>query len=260
MNNARPTVAITGPDSWLRPMLIARLEAADMSVHDLGPGTSLVRAVDTVIHLPLLMPGSASPANDVGASAGRMTFVAAATAKVPRVVVASRLASESPNPYVDALRALEHSAANVCRHVTIVRTAHPVGGPANPGPVVDALRRYRSELAALADPMVHPVHVDDLLDAIEAAADGRIGAGLVELAGPTPWALSEFVQMVSAGISDSSDSFLAQWKLRAGGATGKAITSFLTDTSMPSHRLSSPLGTPQRDVATIWNTVEADRP
>ncbi|MDQ1398769.1 MAG: hypothetical protein QOK20_701 [Acidimicrobiaceae bacterium] len=260
MNNTRYTVAISGPDSWLRPMLIARLSAADVNVHDLGPGTSLVRSVDAVIHLPMLMPGSASPANDVGASAGRMTFVAASTAKVPRVVVVSRLGPEGPNPYLDALRALEHSAANVCRHVTIVRTGHPVGSPVNPGPFVEALRRYRQDLDSGTDPAVHPVHVEDLLDVVQAAAEGQIGAGLVELAGPKPWTLSEFAELVSAGLSESSDSLLAQWKRRAGGATGKAVTSFLAEASVASRRAASPLGLPQRDLSATWSAVEAESP
>jgi hypothetical protein len=102
--------------------------------------------------------------------------------------------------------------------------------------------------------------VEDLLDVVQAAAEGQIGAGLVELAGPKPWTLSEFAELVSAGRSESSDSLLAQWKRRAGGATGKAVTSFLAEASVASRRAASPLGLPQRDLSATWSAVEAESP
>jgi uncharacterized protein YbjT (DUF2867 family) len=248
MNDPTFTVGVCGPDKWLRPLLIGRLAAAGVSVRDFGVGTCSMRGIDTVVHLPVLLPKSASPTKDVGTAAARMTFAAAASSKVSRVVVLSRVGPDGRNSYLDALRMLERSALNVSRHVTIVRTTHPVGDPANPGPVVEALVRAFSGPTPAADPQVQPVHVEDLLDVMEAAIDGRIGAGFVEVGGSTSQSMSEF----SASISDGDRPPLPWWgRLLAKGRAASRVTDVLSLPSVPARKLAAPLPTTRRDIAII---------
>jgi len=256
MNDSTLTVAVCGPDTWLRPLLITRLAAAGARVRDFGLGTCSMRDIDTVVQLPVLLPKSADAAKDIGAGAARMTFAAAANAKVSRLVVLSRVGPEGQSPYIDALRALERSAVTVSRHVTIVRATHPVGDPINPGPIVEALMRRHGGVKLTADPTVQPVHVEDLLDVLEAATDGRIGAGFVEVGCATPQSLAEF----AAAIAGSYQPALPRRAgFRAKRRTAGRVTDFLALPSVPARKLAAPLPLTRRDIAIAGSGPEANQ-
>src|ERR1700730_661854 len=189
------TVAVSGPDRWLRPKRLQRLTQAGVAVRDLGAGTSSIRDVEALVHLPVLMPMT-NPGKDSGTNSARITFAAAALGKVSRVIVVSRVGPDRGDPYLDALWAVEANAAHVCAKVTVIRTAHPIGDAHDAGPVVDILRRHNINSDADGDPFVQPITVNDLLDVIQAAVEGRIGAGMVEVGGPKKMALSSLATLI----------------------------------------------------------------
>jgi hypothetical protein len=254
MNDPRFTVGVCGPDTWLRPLLIARLAAAGALVRDFGLGTCSMRDIDALVQLPLLLPNSANAAKDVGAGAARMTFAAAANSAVSRIVVLSRVGPEGHNPYLDALRALERGAVTMSGRVTIVRATHPIGDSTNPGPVVETLIRGHTGLKPTADPQVQPVHIEDLLDVLEAATDGGIGAGFIEVGGAKSQSLSEFAARISGGDRPT----LPPWvRFRARGKRASRVTDFLALPSVPARHLAAPLPTTRRQIAVLGDDPNA---
>jgi hypothetical protein len=254
--NSSLAVAVTGPDRWLRPILARRLTEAGFTVRQLASGAATLRGFDALVHAPLMMPGG-DPARDVGANHARMTFAAAADGNVSRVVVISRVGADRANdPYLDALRGVEASAVQMCPKVTIVRAAHPIGAPDSPGPVVDTLRTV-PRVALQGDAMVQPVAVDDLLDVVEAAAEGRLGAGVVEIGGPTRVPLSSLYDLLGTPAGSSTaprsgllGSLLGSLPTRRRRAR-EAGRAFLALASVPASKLASPLGAPTRDVVAV---------
>jgi uncharacterized protein YbjT (DUF2867 family) len=250
--NSSLAVAVTGPDRWLRPILARRLAEAGCTVREFASGTAALRGFDALVHVPLMMP-SGAPARDVGANHARMTFAAAADGKVGRVVVVSRVGPDKAgDPYLKALRGVEASAAQMCAKVTIVRATHPFGPPDSPGPVVSALRGA-PPVASDGSALVQPVAVDDLVDVVEAAVDGRIGAGVVEIGGPARIALSSLCDLLSAPQGRGTEprpGLLASLPTRRKRAR-EAGRAFLALASVPASKLASPLGAPTRDAVAV---------
>jgi hypothetical protein len=240
-------VALTGPDRWLRPKIAVHLTAAGLHVRGIGAGAATVRGYDALVYVPPMMPG-ASPARDVGASQARLTFAAAAQGKVSRVVVVSRVGPDKArDPYLDALRGVEASAAHMCSVVTVVRAAHPIGAPDDPGPVAEALRD--ATLPPDGPPTtVQPVVLADLLDVIQASVEGRIGAGVVEVGGPVRMPLPGLRDLLrTMPLPPRGRGLLAA--LRPGSRkAAEAAERFLALDSVAARRLGPPLGAPGRDV------------
>ena len=237
-------VAVTGPDRWLRPMLVQRLSSTGLIVNDIASGAASVRGYEALVYLPPMMP-SASPAQDLGSTQARITFAAAAEGRVSRIVVVSRVGPDrAANPYLEALRAIESSAAQMSARVTVVRAAHPIGTGADAGPVADALRAIAP--GAGPGPIVQPVAVEDLLDVVEAAVEGRIGAGVVEVGGPVKMPLASLRDLV-APAAERGPRLRRVWRPGRRKAA-EAAARFLALESVPSVRLSSPLAAPARDV------------
>jgi nucleoside-diphosphate-sugar epimerase len=253
--NSSLAVAVTGPDRWLRPILARRLTEAGFTVRQLASGAATVRGFDALVHAPLMMPGG-DPARDVGANHARMTFAAAADGKVSRVVVISRVGPDKANdPYLDALRGVEASAVQMCPKVTIVRAAHPIGAPDSPGPVVNALRTV-PRVVLQGDALVQPVAIDDLLDVVEAAVEGRLGAGVVEIGGPARLPLSSLYDLLGTPAGSGAAprpgllGVLGSVPTRRKRAR-EAGRAFLALASVPATKLASPLGAPTRDVVAV---------
>ncbi len=91
--------------------------------------------------------------------------------------------------------------------------------------------------------------VDDLLDVIHAAVEGRIGAGVVEVGGPTRMPLSTLHELVSAAAP------IGNRRRRPGGGilsrhrAASAARQLLALESVPSRKLACPLGAATRDPA-----------
>jgi hypothetical protein len=234
---------VCGRDRWLRPSLAARLHQAGIAVTDLGAGTASLRGVDVLVYLPALLPG-AQPAKDSGAAAARMTFAAAAHGRVTRAVVLSRVGPDRHDPYLHALRVVEANAVDACAKTTIIRTAHPIGEAGDAGPIADALRLGEPPTA---DPLVQPVAADDLLDVMQAAVEGRIGPGVVEVGGPATMRLSALRELVSAAEATRSRRSAVAWtpsRRKAAAATRR----LLSLDSVASRKLASPVALPSRQV------------
>jgi hypothetical protein len=231
----------------LRPKIAQRLTAAGLNVRGIGAGAATVRGYEALVYVPPMMPGS-SPGHDVGASQARLTFAAAAQGKVSRVVVVSRVGPDKAHdPYLDALRGVEASAAHMCAVVTVVRAAHPIGPPDDPGPVAQALRDAVLEVDEPV-PTVQPVVLGDLLDVIQASVEGRIGAGVVEVGGPVRMPLPALRTLVTAEPARSPDRrLLPSFRPGRRKAAGVAQRFFALD-SVAAPRLVSPLGAPAGDI------------
>jgi nucleoside-diphosphate-sugar epimerase len=247
-----PVLALAGNDSWLRNIVAGRL-AASTPVRNIGVGSSTLFDVETLVYVPALVPTSKSGSRDVNLAAASLTLAAAASSKVRRLVLVSRVGKQSgpADSYLGALELLEHKARDACAKVTVIRTTHPFGDCVDPGPVIGSLHRLNAIRLAesLGEVEVQPVYVEDLVDVIAAAVDGRLSAGVVEVGGPSTMTMGEFAALArEAGCGR----FGSRRRQLFGRSSARPLTEFLAIDSVVTRRLASPLDGPRHDISEVW--------
>lgn len=200
MSETLLVATITGTDDWLRSHLIRRLSTTGISAKDGGRGSSVLNGTDVLVVLPALFPLSASPSRDAGVAAAGISLGAVGAFNVSRVVLLSRVgASSGGGRYLSELAAVERMASAASPRTTIVRVTHPFGEADDPGPLASMLMNDQRPWQG-RDPSVQPVAASNVVDVLEAAVDGRIKPGLVEVGGPVTMAMSS----LSAHLQRSS--------------------------------------------------------
>jgi hypothetical protein len=116
-------LALAGNESWLRNIIAHRLAASSTPVRNIGVGSSTLFDVGTLVYVPTLVPSSRSGMRDVNLAAAAVTFAAAASSKVRRVVVVSRVGKQrdAADSYLGALALLERKALDASGNVTVIR-------------------------------------------------------------------------------------------------------------------------------------------
>lgn len=250
-----PLVAtITGTDDWLRSHLIRRLSTAGFSAKDGGRGSSVLNGTDVLVVLPALFPLSASPSRDAGVAAAGISLGAVGAFNVSRVVLLSRVGTgDGGGRYLSELAAVERMATAASPRTTIVRVTHPFGEADDPGPLASTLMNDEEPWPG-TDPSVQPVAASNVVDVLEAAVDGRIKPGLVEVGGPVAMAMSS----LSAHLQHSSLEGRG-----SGGRTGprapwsrrrwrRSVDELLAQASEASRKYTPPIPMQLRALTDVW--------
>lgn len=261
MSETLLVATITGTDDWLRSHLISRLSTNGISAKDGGRGSSVLNGTDVLVVLPALFPLSASPSRDVGAAAAGITFGAAGAFNVSRVVLLSRVGVGSSNGggYLSELAGVERMATAASPRTTIVRVTHPFGEADDPGPFASTLMNDQEPWQG-TDPSVQPVSLSNVVDVLEAAVDGRIKPGLVEVGGPVSMPMSS----LSAYLQSSSFEGRASGG-RAGPRTPwsrrqwrRSVEELLAQGSEASRKYAPPIPMQLRALTDVWPESVSD--
>lgn len=255
MSDKALVATITGTDDWLRSHLMSRLSTAGISAKDGGRGSAALNGTDVLVILPALFPLSASPARDGGVAAAAITLGAVMTFGVSRVVMLSRVGvgSGGRGRYLEELTAVERRASAASPRTTIVRVTHPFGEANDPGPFASTLMNGQEPRDG-ADPLVQPVSVSNVVDVLEAAVDGRIKPGLVELGGPVSMPLSSLSAHLQNGSLEGRASVgrtgpRAPWSRRH---WRRSVEELLAHGSEASRKYAPPIPMQLRAVTDVW--------
>lgn len=175
-------------------MLVSR----GVEVVDKGRGTSSLRGSHTLVVLPSIVPSRRRrSAADFGAMG--VTLSAAVHDGVQKAVVLSRVgAGDQPGcEYLDSLSRLETMVLARIPTTTVVRIAHPVGPPSDPGPLAMGLRRFsKGATEPWHDVAVEPLYGRDAAAVLADAVTLDYGRGVLNACGPERMSLGDLARLV----------------------------------------------------------------
>lgn len=232
------TVLITGGSGFIGQILMKRLAASRVSslstlVRHRGRGTAengrvqevvgelldpssyreVLTTCDTVVHLAAAT-GRASPTTyrQVNVEGTRVLLDACKSAGVRNFLYVSTIAAGYPDkryyPYARTKALAESLVRESSLAFTIVRPTVVLG---EASPIWTTLRKVASLpvvplLEGSRPVMIQPVHVDDIVRGIESIlSSARFNGEVLELGGPRPLTLREFIELVQTEVRGESD-------------------------------------------------------
>jgi nucleoside-diphosphate-sugar epimerase len=96
---------------------------------------------------------------------------------------------------------------------------------------------------------VQPVYVQDLVDVVEAAVDGRLSGGVVEVGGPSTITMGKFAALALEAGSGRFGPRRMRW---FGRSSARPLTEFLAIDSVVTRRLASPLDVKRHEISEFW--------